>query len=117
MTNHTMEPWEYKPATSVLHHRIVGARAIVTIAKSYMKEADAKRIVACVNACVGISNDQLDSWQLISNGILPVIKHQTDYANTIERQRDDLLEAVGRLPVTEWADHIKSLAKVIEAEK
>lgn len=57
-------------------------------------KANAQRIVACVNACAGISNEQLESWYITNGNILDVIKMQTKYANEIEQQNAELLEAL-----------------------
>ena len=50
------------------------------------QEANSRRIVACVNACEGLSQDALDGgWT--AKGI-------SDYAKELEAQRDELLLAL-----------------------
>ena len=59
--NHTKEPWEYFPSISFVScNEIRGENGIKQIAYD-LPEANAKRIVACVNACAGITNEALDA--------------------------------------------------------
>ena len=68
---HTPEPWAQERASKSLHARTF-QRVIVSPGCEYViaelmqfgdddpREANARRIVACVNACKGISNERLD---------------------------------------------------------
>lgn len=91
MGKHTPEPWR------------VAAKALVRLDSAYLIEAvehhdfkygatlaatsqhDARRIVACVNACAGLSTEQLEASPLggVLNGVAGLIA-----------QRDQLLEAL-----------------------
>ena len=51
-------------------------------------EANARRIVACVNACAGIPTDDLE--QCPSGGLF----HLADHANELVKQREELLAAL-----------------------
>lgn len=51
--------------------------------------ADARRLVACWNACEGISTEALEK-----ENMLPAFDREQDRADKAERQRDDLLEAL-----------------------
>ena len=55
---------------------------------------NARRIVACVNACEGISTEQLESWLCMSRPILQSMKELKSEADREAKQRDDLLEAL-----------------------
>lgn len=55
---------------------------------------NACRIVACVNACEGISTEQLESWLCMSRPILQSMKELKSEADREAKQRDELLEAL-----------------------
>ena len=55
---------------------------------------NARRIVACVNACQGIGTEQLESWLCMSRPILQSMKELKAEADREAKQRDDLLEAL-----------------------
>lgn len=63
---HTPEPWEAIspcPGECCWHIQPVGATEWhEQINQPEMSEADAKRIVACVNACEGISTETLTNY-------------------------------------------------------
>ncbi len=64
MSNHSPEPWVSVGGTGITRRSIIlrghtGSCPEQHIAKD-VSEADAHRIVACVNACEGISNEVLD---------------------------------------------------------
>ena len=67
MMNHTKEPWVAKKTLQGRNSSISNRRG-KTIAIAYQNEnidgddlANAKRIVACVNACAGITNEALEA--------------------------------------------------------
>ncbi len=82
---HTPEPWaaykDGKRETNNINHFIKSLSGDM-VSYGHLSEDDAKRIVACVNACSGISNKQLKA--------LEVETHQ-DYLNDLLTQRDELL--------------------------
>lgn len=53
-------------------------------------KANARRIVACVNFCEGISNSDIERLQGVENGLARVI----DRAKEFKQQRDELLSAL-----------------------
>ncbi len=53
-------------------------------------EANARRIVACVNACAGLSAGLLES----SGDIASAAKEQARHVASVERQRDQLLSSL-----------------------
>lgn len=53
-------------------------------------EANARRIVDCVNFCEGISSADIERLQGVENGLMRVI----DRAKEFKQQRDDLLAAL-----------------------
>ena len=55
---------------------------------------NARRIVACVNACSGIGNELLENICMISGGIAGRFAEQRRYLNETEKQRDELLAAL-----------------------
>lgn len=56
MSAHTKEPW----TSDLVAEMIYGANGQTIVYEMNSNEADARRIVACVNACAGISNEQLE---------------------------------------------------------
>lgn len=98
-TEHTPEPWEWSkhkfnspPFEGTLEQECgiyppLGESGPVAIASG---EANARRIVACVNACAGLSTgflEQIDSIQSALTGQLVVTE-------VLENQRDELLAAI-----------------------
>ncbi len=85
---HTKEPWRYDSQQGFCSE-LVGADGILIGAfVDNPTEADARRIVAAVNACAGFSIEELEA----------VAKHggfidQTRYNAKITKQRDDLVAA------------------------
>lgn len=99
---HTPGPWRYCPANN--GHMIAGAKpgylAEVRDCGSGDVHANARRIVACVNACEG-----LDTYLLENSGdIASAATAQAKYIQKIERQRDQLLEAI--LLAIDWIDAV-----------
>lgn len=56
--------------------------------------ANARRIVACVNACAGISTAALESLASAGNLTIKNASLAVERVNQLERQRDQLLEAL-----------------------
>ena len=101
MSNHTPEPWRVGRPFNVVSDTPVpemgGSDAVEyygghLIGESII-EANARRIVACVNACAGMRNDELEGGLLI--GVMQV------KIDLLESQRDELLEAA-KAVVTRW---------------
>ena len=92
MNNHTPEPWEKSErANGNWWHISAGNQAIAAVHAASKKrnepyasmfEENARRIVACVNACRGIGTDGLEQHGLVS---------------LLATQRDELLAALQRL--------------------
>lgn len=95
MSEHTKEPWHV-----VNHHDILYVAAKPYEGHPYFnrtttieimsdedyptKEADARRIVACVNACAGIATRDLETKPLFTDGYMVMFEEVT-------KQRDELL--------------------------
>ena len=103
MSKHTAEPWLFDDEDEAItteerkrkrHTRI----ATVTLgwADPFNSEqlANGRRIVACVNACEGISTEQLESWLCMSRPIRKSLEELKSEADREGAQRDDLLEAL-----------------------
>ncbi len=84
---HTQEPWfigtppPNGEQTIGTHYGLMVA--VATTGASVSSEANARRIVACVNACAGISNDVLEQYA----ALMPAVEH----CKELEKQRDELL--------------------------
>ena len=95
MSKHTPEPWVMSTkASGNWWHISAGNQAIATVHAASKKrnepyasmfEANARRIIACVNACAGLPTEQLESSPLggVLNGVAGLIA-----------QRDELLAAL-----------------------
>ena len=95
MTQHTPEPWVMSTkANGNWWHISAGNQAIAAVHAASKKrnepyasmfEANARRIIACVNACAGLPTEQLESSPLggVLNGVAGLIA-----------QRDELLAAL-----------------------
>lgn len=95
MSKHTPEPWVMSTkADGNWWHISAGNQAIAAVHAASKKrnepyasmfEANARRIIACVNACAGLPTEQLESSPLggVLNGVASLIA-----------QRDELLAAL-----------------------
>ena len=95
MSKHTPEPWVMSTkASGNWWHISAGNQAIAAVHAASKKrnepyasmfEANARRIIACVNACAGLPTEQLESSPLggVLNGVAGLIA-----------QRDELLAAL-----------------------
>ena len=93
MSEHTKEPWKY---IEVIGGCSVYAGQIQILSYMYSPDAEnranARRIVACVNACAGITIEALEGDKIIWVS-------ESDHSH-LERQRDELLAAA-----KEYASH------------
>ena len=88
MSEHTKEPWIYQMSDEYHEGIIIGKHGGEVI-DGHFNEANARRIVACVNACVWIPTEQLEAiGQLTETGF-----SLQGLAN-LKQQRDELLAAV-----------------------
>lgn len=94
MSNHTPEPWSKNAISPTVYDSegiaILRCEGRTLIAEN---EANASRIVACVNACVGVSDDALDGgWKAVE--ISAYAKSLEAQLAAVTAQRDELLAAV-----------------------
>lgn len=84
MSKHTKEPWRTDAPSGFPGDVMAGKEMIArtTITDQSNAKANARRIVACVNACDGIPTDELERKGL------PLYMHET-----LTEQRDELLAA------------------------
>ena len=97
MSEHTKEPWRVAEESfdnDGIHESVIRGlddRAAIAVTLEFgpnnpgMREANARRIVACVNACEGIPTGVLEK-----QGMVPIEQVTHD----IEQQRDKLLAAL-----------------------
>ena len=116
--SHTKEPWTYArieatPTGSLEPYSpwIDGAGPrLVTVDRSKCIHADdMRRIVACVNACAGLSTHELEAYERadwLSNG-LKAMKYK--------QQRDVLLAAAENLVTVKGRYHTEKAYKALEA--
>ena len=81
---HTPEPWRVVGYSEIVAK--TGDAQYAGVASVLHNENDARRIVACVNACRGLSTDELERFGLASAFGTELIE--------LEKQRDQLLAAL-----------------------
>ena len=82
---HTKEPWEFRDIYSYGIGFIYGAGIEVAETNGNSLEeinANAKRIVACVNACAGITNEALEAG--IVGGVLRNYMQDSNHIGDVE---------------------------------
>lgn len=93
---HTATPWE------VIDGRFIRQsgnprHVIARVSKGDAMEANARRIVACVNACAGIRTEALEHRAHL-------LKAEDDTLASLRRQRDELLAALNLIEVDKDGD-------------
>jgi hypothetical protein len=90
MNEHTKEPWrvEYMGSDEA---DVIGAddTSIICRSTGYMSDINARRIVACVNACAGIDTESLEA-----DGYGENWKEIASHRIELMGQRDELLEVL-----------------------
>ena len=110
-TDHTPEPWRVgRRGNDVVGSNGLGDTVAMMIDcdSDEQTHANARRIVACVNACAGLSTgflEQIDSIQSALTGQLVVTE-------VLENQRDELLAAKGKVSVTLTGKEIREIAEL-----
>lgn len=101
MNDHTKEPWKIVDRgedgcvdIDATPDDIPGWQGDVSVALSIGK-CNATRIIECVNACAGISNDQLQNINLISGNLSGRISEQRAYLDGVELEKAQLLHMLG----------------------
>lgn len=119
-TKHTPEPWridEYRNfVTPDGPLYLGGATTPLTLGEDMRKGwENARRIVACVNACEGIGTEQLESWLCMSRPILQSMKELKAEDDREAKQRDCLLNALREMLViaesANWHDSFLDKAR------
>lgn len=102
--SHTKEPWIYGVGDTEEFGMVFGVGlptlpnwTVVAVLSPFdqlneLDEANASRIVACVNACAGIPTDDLERW-----GVSLIDKLREDEANNIARHSDLLQTELTRV--------------------
>lgn len=99
MNAHTKEPWKlaYRGCDGAYDIDAAGDPAWGDISLALnVGEADARRIVACVNACAGVETIVLEQLAN-SGGLVRIFSERAEYsamAGQLELQRDQLLAAL-----------------------
>lgn len=124
MSEHTKEPWTYGHVGDDFW---IGDNSdgLNNLARVYWDmgeipegRANARRIVACVNACSGIKTEDLEA--LSGTAILEIANTQSA---TLKRQRDMLLDALkeiaARNEIQSWfnLDQARAAIAAVEEEK
>jgi len=103
--SHTKEPWATHEGDDDVIVSATDPHVSLLSVKDgtfgcFWNAEDARRIVACVNACAGIPTDDLEASPKL--GLL----HLAEFANDLVKQRDDLLESAEEIKSwLELGDH------------
>ena len=93
MSKHTKEPWRTDAPSGFPGDVMAGKEMIArtTITEQSNAKANARRIVACVNACAGISTEVLEQG---IDAVFGLAHNMRQERNALVRQRDELLTAL-----------------------
>lgn len=106
MSGHSPEPWKFSIDADGRVNIFVDDGRVVTLCHAHLRPEDARRIVACVNACDGIDTDLIEPRMLgdqIAAKMAVIEKCDrlntenaalNDYCATVEQQRDRLLSVL-----------------------
>ena len=98
-TDHTPEPWRIGTPPPNGEQTIGNEKglmvAVATTGHGVSAEANARRIVACVNACAGIPDEQLYDQE--PGCLLSAMVEQEQEIMAITKQRDELLAALEKM--------------------
>lgn len=99
MSQHTTEPWHYHDNET--YFEVLGESQSIgdTCASSCLGdkalgEANARRIVACVNLCAGMDIDDIEGTLALESNVLFYSRRKEAEIKTIKTQRDELLAAL-----------------------
>lgn len=88
MGEYTKEPWQVSPNGFDILAEVDSVEGGYVVAMSNRKRTDARRIVACVNACTGYKTDELEQiGRWITSG-------ESAEVARLNEQRDELLAAL-----------------------
>ena len=97
---HTTEPWHVCKPTEALHAvRAEAGRIVADVGYSdtdAQNRMNARRIVACVNACAGVTTEELEQGGFVT-GLIERLEEK-------ERQRDALQEELENIATAEWRE-------------
>ncbi len=105
---HTPEPWRIEPATKKGNWRIVGANGqVVSIFSGSFDMANARRIVAAVNACAGIDTEDLERHYNAGGGIDSAMEEAALRDHVKVWQQSDKLRAALQNVVDAWSSQFE----------
>ena len=113
MSKHTPEPWFYhrQGFSTVYIEARIGGGMLQEIAAcgpcqdgTEQQDENARRIVACVNACAGVDADLLEAGEL-DKPIMLVIQENKD----LKHRCDELLAALDDITKIKWRDGLAGI--------
>ena len=97
---HTKEPWHVCDPTEQIHAvRSEAGRIVADVGYSdtdAQNRMNARRIVACVNACAGVTTEELEQGGFVT-GLIERLEEK-------ERQRDALQEELENIATAAWRE-------------
>lgn len=109
MNMNTPEPWYLEPSEETTNAYEVKCKGGYYVATAHDAvrgfddpKENARRIVACVNACEGISTEQLESWLCMSRPIRKSLEELKSEADREGAQRDEMLAVLQMIASKRW---------------
>lgn len=111
--SHTPEPWSVAEESfdnDGIHESVIrglDGRAAIAVTLEFgannpgMREANARRIVACVNACATMPTDDLEEMVSVGGNI----RNLAEFADELRKQRDALLAALTEIAELDILKH------------
>lgn len=116
---HTAEPWAVKGAAIRTADEIgIDVIARMQVSNQPFWDEDARRIVACVNACAGIPTELLNDSKCWAEAGIETATSLRKQIATLTRQRDLAVEAITRsIDMVGHPDNITYLQQTLDAIK
>lgn len=109
---HTAEPWKHMETRVYL-----GNEGGFDLCDAPSPEANARRIVACVNACAGIETEKLEAVAFLSPHLPAGLKNKAiDYADLLQQRAKLLAAAKNVVHAFDQSGEIISAIDSLEAE-
>ena len=94
MSGHSPEPWKFSIDVDGRVNIFVDDGRVVTLCHARLRPEDARRIVACVNACAGIPTDMLENADSSAGLFGRIAAKACTERDRATAQRDQLLAAL-----------------------
>jgi len=111
--SHTKEPWKIDPveAAHIVTHDL---KSIADMCGSYpVTNENARRIVACVNACAGVPTEVVEKYTH-ETALRVALVTQRDEIRQLEQRNAELVEALTQISNYEGKDFVEFVCNIVE---